>query len=241
SQSHIILFEEPELFLHPQAQEQFFDDLLTVSETDQVLIATHSSHLVRIDHVDSLVVLRRETQTSPTRHFRAGDVLVRSRDDRQTLKDIALVSSEVAKMFFAEKIILVEGQADYIYIVGSAEMKHLVDRRVAVVPAGSKETLPRLQEILNGFQIPYVVAYDVDPGNEQSAQTTAKIVNLVREAQSFGVHAEVSEFSPTLAEVCGNTNETSKDKPYQAFHWIKSNNPSEEFLARIEEFYDLSA
>jgi putative ATP-dependent endonuclease of OLD family len=41
----ILAFEEPELYLHPQAQLAFYDDIKKLSEHDQVFICTHSTHL----------------------------------------------------------------------------------------------------------------------------------------------------------------------------------------------------
>lgn len=241
SESHIILFEEPELFLHPQAQEQFLDDLIAVSESDQILIATHSSHLIRFEYVDQLVILRRSSPVDPTRFFVAKQEWVASRSERSELKDIELLSAEISKMFFADKIVLVEGSADYVYIQGVARDLDCYSRKITIVSAGSKETLPRLQEILNGFQIPYVVTYDKDPGNAQSARTTARIVELVREARLQGVTCSVCEFDPTAASLCGNTNETNKDKPYQAHIWLRDNTPSIEFVDRVRQLFTISS
>lgn len=238
--SHVIIFEEPELFLHPQAQESFYDDLVDVSQADQVLLATHSNHLLRLEHADGLVILRRAANDKPTKAFIASVEWLDNEDERQRLKDIHLLNSDVAKMFFADKIILVEGVEEYIYIVGTAQSHaSCFNRRIAVVQCGGKDNIPRLQRVLNGFQIPYIAAYDTDPDNEQSQRTTATIINLVREARSTGTRADICEFDPTTAKACGNDHVNPNDKVFSAYKFIREETPEPDFRERITSMYAL--
>ena len=64
----LILFEEPEAFLHPSQQEILNLSLIEIasSENQQVLISTHSSHFVskNIDDISSLLKLtKNEAET----------------------------------------------------------------------------------------------------------------------------------------------------------------------------------
>ncbi len=237
--SHIIIFEEPELYLHPQAQEQFYDDLVDVSAHDQVILSTHSNHLVRIEHADGLVILRRQLPSSPTEAFCADAGWVRNRPELDLLKDVQLLNSEIAKMFFADKIVLVEGPEDYVYIVGTAQKTlDCFDRRVAVVPAGNKQNIPRLQRVLNGFGIPYVAVYDKDPGDETSGRTTAQIIELVRAGRQACEEIDIWECDPNLPTVCGNP-EVHRDKPYQAYRFVKENTPAAEFQAHVRALFSM--
>ena len=45
----ILAFEEPELYLHPQAQLAFYDDIKKLTSHDQIVVCTHSTHLVDVD------------------------------------------------------------------------------------------------------------------------------------------------------------------------------------------------
>ena len=50
SQSTYFILEEPELYLHPQAQRSLFDSLQELSAENQVLLCTHSSSFINIDN-----------------------------------------------------------------------------------------------------------------------------------------------------------------------------------------------
>lgn len=240
--SSIIAFEEPELFLHPQAQEQFHDDLITVSQTDQVLLATHSNYLVRLEQADVLHIVRRESPTAPTT-FTTADQNWLTADDRQRLKEIDLCSGDVSKVFFADRVVVTEGQADVIYIVGTArDHADCLNRQVTVVESGGKERIPSMQKVLNAFGIPYVVACDKDPDNQASADTSARIEALVNEANANEVDgpiASVEHFDPDIANECHGTEPPPGDKPYNALVFIRDGTPTKEFVDRVKQLYRL--
>ena len=235
---NIIVFEEPELFLHPQAQEQFFDDLVTVSAGDQVLLSTHSSFLVRLDHADGLHIVRRSTQNAPT-EFKTADPTWIDARDRQRLKEIDLCSGDVSKVFFADRVVITEGQEDVIYIVGTArDHADCLDRRVTVVEVGGKKRIPSLQKVLNAFGIPYTVACDLDPGNEDSASTSERIAALVEDAkQKHGPIATLEQFDPDIPAVCHGGPPPPGEKPFNALLLIRDGKPTDAFAARVKSLY----
>ena len=52
SKSTFFIFEEPELYLHPQAQRELFNSLQELAQSsNQIIIATHSSFFVDLEHV----------------------------------------------------------------------------------------------------------------------------------------------------------------------------------------------
>ncbi len=236
---NIITFEEPELFLHPQAQEQFFDDLLTVSASDQVLLSTHSSFLVRLEHAGGLHIVGRSTQNSPT-ELKTGNLAWVDADERQRLKEIHLCSGDVSKVFFADRVVITEGQEDVIYIVGTArDHANCLDRRVTVVEVGGKERIPSLQKVLNAFGIRYTVACDRDPGNAASMETSERILALVEEARrKHGPIAIVEHFDPDIPTEChGQPPPREGTKPYNALVLIRDGKPTDAFAARVKSLF----
>lgn len=236
----IIAFEEPELFLHPQAQEQFYDDLVTVSARDQVLLATHSSFLVRLEHADGLHIVRRPANNAPTKvHTARPDWL--EKGDRQRVKEINLCSGEVSKVFFADRVIITEGQEDVIYVLGTArDHANCLDRKITVVQVGGKARIPTLQRVLNAFAIPYTVACDRDPGNTASARDSARIEALAVEANTaYPGSARVEHFDPTVGDECHGAPPPDGDKPFNALAFFKDNVPTPAFVDRVRSLFTL--
>ena len=241
SRSSIIVFEEPELFLHPQAQEAFYDDLLKVSESDQVFLSTHSNYLIRLDNANGLHILRRETPASPTTIVTAPKDWMSS-DVRKRLKELNLFTSDVSKVFFADRVVILEGQEDIIYVVKTAtDHEDCFDRRVSIIQAFGKGNIPKIQRILNAFCIPYIAVYDKDPDNPPSERITAQIVELVNEGQKTNPQVRIEEFDPTLPAVCqGAILSKKKDNVMEAWRFMNEDKPTEEFCMRIANIFKLS-
>ena len=238
----IIAFEEPELFLHPQAQEQFYDDLLTVSSRDQVLLATHSSYLIRLDQADGLHIVRRTKQNAPT-ELRTADPDWLETSDRDRLKEINLCSGEVSKVFFADRVVVTEGQEDVICIIGTArDHAECLDRRVTVVEVGGNLRIPALQRVLNAFGIPYIVACDLDPCNQSTANNLERVRSLITDANNkYGQIARLEVFDPNIPVVCHGALPPNGKKytSFDALLLIREGKPTEAFVQRVKDLFQM--
>lgn len=246
---NIIAFEEPELFLHPQAQESFYDDLLTVASRDQVVLATHSSYLIRLEQADGVHIVKRDGRSSPTRVTRPdrGWLKYGARRENQVkrLKEISLCSGDMSKVFFADRVIITEGQEDIIYIVGTAkEHATCLDRRVTVVEAGGKTGVPTLQRVLNAFAIPYVVACDQDPGDPSTERNLKLVRALVDDANNAipGI-ARLEVFNPDLPTECHGRDPLPPKKKFSvadAYQLIRDGKPAAQFATRVSDMFRLT-
>jgi len=234
----ILAFEEPELYLHPQAQLAFYDDIKKLSGHDQVLLCTHSTHLVDIEDFEGIKILRRSSLTTATVKCECSSDLFDDLSLKSHLALAKLFDANVNKAFFADKIVIVEGDEDVIAITKTArDHVHCFTYRVTIINAGGKDNIPHLQRVLNGFQIPYTVVYDVDPGNEASERTTAKIETLVAELAPFGLCASMP-MDPDLPTVVGY-GETRLQKAVGCIRYLDSAAPREEFRDKVKTIYEL--
>ncbi|MEX0730262.1 MAG: AAA family ATPase [Aquisalimonadaceae bacterium] len=159
----LILVDEPELHLHPRWQRMFlrlFKEL-SPERNNQFIIATHSP-----------VFVSPETIQNVTRTYRKpneGSYNVSLRDmgslpeKKQLVRMINSQNNE--RLFFADKVILVEGITDRIVIGSLVEraVEYFKDSRsIEVVDVGGKHNFTEYRSLLDGLNTPWSVVADRD-------------------------------------------------------------------------------
>ncbi|MEN6623975.1 hypothetical protein SDC9_42770 [bioreactor metagenome] len=166
SESQIYAIEEAELYLHPHKQREFYNALKKISEDEnsQVILSTHSSHFVRMDDYKHLAVIRKSNKENGTsRNQCCSDIFDPESEEKQHYKLIHYINPDNGDMFFARKVILVEGESEKVVFPYLAERLNLFKPDVSVIDCGSKFNLPLYENLLNNFEIPYLVIFDEDP------------------------------------------------------------------------------
>jgi putative ATP-dependent endonuclease of the OLD family len=178
--STVFAFEEPELYLHPQAERTLMGLFRRISDgPDQIFYSTHSSLFVDIGHFDEIclmksnrttVGLRSTVQQLDTSDF-ITDLLIRKgiTATAQGIREQYLnaFDSSVNEGFFAEKVIIVEGASEgYSLPIYSNALGYDLDRNnVSVVYADGKGQMDRLLRVFSGFQLPTYLIFDGDKSN----------------------------------------------------------------------------
>jgi CRISPR-associated exonuclease Cas4 len=236
----ILAFEEPELYLHPQAQLAFYDDIKKLSSHDQIFVCTHSTHLVDVEDFEGIKILRRESLHAPTNICECTEDLFGDLTLKKRLALAKLFDANINKMFFADKIIIVEGDEDVIAITQTAKnYANCFTHRVTIVNAGGKARISSLQRMLNNFKIPYTVVYDVDPGNSESEKITERIEELLTQIAPFGLCSSMP-MDPDLPTVVGY-GETKDGKAASCISFLEENKPTDEFIKKVNTLYELPA
>lgn len=163
----IVLIEEPELFLHPSAQERMRLALETISARAQVLLATHSPLMVSPSSLRQLVVLDRRPRTgSEKEETLCRSVLHREAptvDERDLVTLLNLQRS--ATIFFSDKVVLVEGISDWYLLDAMAHRvtgKPLNRQGIGVVEVGGKDKLVKFKRILESLGLEVSAIADLD-------------------------------------------------------------------------------
>jgi CRISPR-associated exonuclease Cas4 len=160
--SHIFAFEEPELFLHPQMCRATYESLKQISRTDQVFICTHSPHFIDMEDYRHIVVVNKPNFETGTQVKRVQQELFESERKKQ-FNMIRFFNPDRNELFFARKVVLVEGDTEKAVLPLIARRIGCFDHRVSIINCGSKFNLTLFMEILNAFRIPYLVIHDEDP------------------------------------------------------------------------------
>lgn len=168
SESTYFAIEEPELFLHPHAQRQLYKALrdLAASAEHQVFLCTHSTFFIDLDHYQSIAICRKSDPSTGTRIRQCTRELFEGEDarDRKNRFHMATwINPDRGELFFAKKVVLVEGETEKVILPFLAAKLGCVDSDVSIIDCGSKFNIRLYVAILNAFKIPYCVVHDEDP------------------------------------------------------------------------------
>lgn len=166
SRSVIFAIEEPELFLHPQAQRTFNKTLRELSEgaNSQVIVSSHSTHFVDLDDYRGIALIRKESVEEGTISVQCTKDLFEGKDDRKRRFHMATwVNPDRGEMLFARRVAFVEGETEKLVFPFLAEKMGCHSEDVSVIDCGSKNNIPLYVAIANAFRLNYVVVHDEDP------------------------------------------------------------------------------
>jgi putative ATP-dependent endonuclease of OLD family len=163
----ILLIEEPELYIHPQLSKLFFDVMASFAETDQVIYTTHSPLFVDAYRAEEVGIVSKPDPTVGTRIRSCDATAFDGLDDRKLFQGFTKLNPSMNELFFAKRVLLVEGPEDSIAVAATLKALGRITTRPeelewSVIACGGKASIPFFQRVLNAFAIPYAVLHDVD-------------------------------------------------------------------------------
>lgn len=229
-----VVIEEPEMYLHPQAQRYFYGILRDLAEAQecQVIYTTHSPIFADVNRFEAIRLVRKEPGVSSTATY------VQTEEERKQLgeyRDLQKISGRFDaarnEVLFARRALLVEGHGDRLAALLVAEKLNLdVDAEgVSIVDCGGKESIPLLASTCAALGIPFVVLHDEDiwaledatdvpkqtTENDKAEQENQRIAEAVRSA------APIFILRPTL-EQCLGISKWARDKPKRVVEAIQA-------------------
>jgi putative ATP-dependent endonuclease of the OLD family len=164
--SYILMFEEPEIFLHPKAQTILFDALRVFSTGHQVLVTTHSPMFMGPNATDTFIKLRKECNASvATKPFTVAKAVdVSSMGAKDQFQIICFENNNAA--FFANTVVLVEGDSDYLLMPHLARSINpewdVLRTSVLFVRITGKGNIRRYRDFFSHFNVRVPVVVDLD-------------------------------------------------------------------------------
>lgn len=163
---HLLLIDEPELCLHPNAIREACNLLYELPETGnwQVMVTTHSPIFIDFSK-DNTTIIKVEKEDNGdivgTTVFRPDKVNLDD-EDKRNLKLLNLCDPYVAEFFFGGKVIVVEGDTEYTAFNYIKRNKPELYNNINVIRARGKATIVSLIKVLNHFGSDYSVLHDCD-------------------------------------------------------------------------------
>lgn len=166
---YLILFEEPELYLHPEAIFSLRRQLYKLANDSpfQVLCATHSSLMIDTAKPHSSLVRLVKNEEKTTRTYQVKFDLFEGKE-KDFLQMINRFNPHICECFFCDEVILVEGDTEAIIYRDLIERYYKGTKDVFVLNTGSKANMVFYQKILTHFGIIHIVVHDVDSKTYQT-------------------------------------------------------------------------
>lgn len=223
SASTYFILEEPELYLHPQAQRLLFESLVSLSESNnQVILCTHASALIDVARYKSICIVKKESDAVGTKICQCTDDIFTG-DAKKDFNLSYWINPDRSELFFAKRVLLVEGPTEKTLIPLLARQLNVFRFDHTLVDCGSKDNIPLYCQLLNKFKIPYVAVYDKDhqtskkpdaiaSAEKSTAQIIAAIDNQIGTSVVF-----INDIEEEIGILAGE-----KSKPYVALLHIDS-------------------
>jgi putative ATP-dependent endonuclease of the OLD family len=197
SPSGILALEEPEIYLHPQAQRNLFRVLKEIASSGiQVIISTHSDCFLDTEFFESIGVVRKNadedgsgkqhslvrqvTKIQLVEHCRSTGVPPAKTDASNITEYYKTTSNaRLNEAFFARFVILAEGETEELVLPEYLKACGLdCDMRgVSVIAVEGKNQIPKYWRLFSAFQIPLLVIFDND--DDGSGEKRKSNTNLV--------------------------------------------------------------
>ncbi|WP_294294857.1 AAA family ATPase [uncultured Chryseobacterium sp.] len=166
SRPHLLLIDEPEICLHPNAIREACNLLYELPETGnwQVMVTTHSPIFIDFSKDNTTIIKVEKAENGEIRGttvFRPDKVNLDA-DDKKNLKLLNMCDPYMAEFFFGGKVIVVEGDTEYTAFNYIKKQKPELYSNINIIRARGKATIVSLIKVLNHFGSNYAVLHDCD-------------------------------------------------------------------------------
>ena len=240
---YLLLFEEPELFLHPKSTYLLREELYRLSDNSpfQILCATHSPQMIDISKPHSSLVRISKNEDEIICTHQVGDSIFLNDINKDFVQMVNRFNPNVCEIFYSDNVIIVEGDTEAI-IFREILKNNYPESDLFVLNSGSKNNIPFFQRILNHFKIPYVVVHDCDtryiykdkkrtelkfnndgvtPSRNSAWTINQNIWNELENNNGNAVHRIISKYD--FESQSGYIYDSALGKPLSAYNYAKDN------------------
>ncbi len=240
----LFLFEEPELYLHPKAQNILFEALSLIAQKHQMLVTTHSPLFLAPDSTSTFIKIKKVVEeTKP--YAKAMSINLDTMGEKDKFQLISFETSNQA--FFSNKIVLVEGDSELIVLPHIAKLLNqkydFKNNSISLVKINGKGSFKRYKEFFEKFDIDVYLITDLDILTEGFTKVEAsEDAKQLRDELLIAVDKIITDENlktPPNNELLKE--ELQKDKRKAIFDNIRQgriNQDTDQVAIALEEFFD---
>lgn len=231
----LIAFEEPEIYLHPQAAQQMRDTIydLSIDPNNQIICTTHSPYMIDLSKnahqiLNSLYIegglIEYNGRTNevdmifsnPFNISKAFQNLLN--DDQSYVKMLLKIDDTISRIFFTKNVLIVEGDTEEVIIKETLsrmpeEMYKEFSYNWEVIRARGKATIISLVRYLKALGVNPFVIHDRDKGKPKAFEMNKHIL------KALGDESRIIILEECIEDLLGYK-EPSSNKPYRAYQFI---------------------
>jgi predicted ATPase len=210
----VLMIEEPELFLRPQAQRALYRLLREFSSHgNQVLYSTHAATFLNVSRLEEIALVERDEGglTSIRRP--------RPLPHEEAFRALSEFDAERSELLLARAALLVEGRTEkLVFPFLYRALGFDADREgISIVECGGKPNIPLIAEVCNVVGIPYLVVHDRDADAGRRPISSEIAANeAIRRVAGPQRTIELARDFEAVARLHGH-----RHKPERAWHWVE--------------------
>lgn len=209
--------EEPEIYLYPQAQRALYKNFQKLSEQTQILYTTHCQNFVDAARAYEVVMLKKD-QNGTCCNARSS-YMNKMQAEKERFKIYTQFNTERNELFFAKKVVLVEGDTEKMMISTLCEQHWNLDLDslgISIIECGGKTGVIYFAGVCKGLGLTeYYGLWDKD----QDVEKKALLEDMLKNGNGY-------EFDPNLETFIISTDENAKlssssgNKIKQIHDWV---------------------
>lgn len=201
----ILLIEEPESYLHPQARGTLFSVLKRALKEEediegQIIYTTHSEDFIDCGDFDDIVIFSERMDGVEVRHI-TEDILrrhtlalgytgVSMSDQHIHYRLLETITKGFKEALFSHKAVIVEGPSEIELLRFFTEAEK---DQIAVVSVEGKRNIPSVYSFLTAFGVPCLVVVDRDEKNAGENQKFVSVLTQSNTLSSDSTRMDITE------------------------------------------------
>ncbi len=233
---NMVLIEDPEMYMDPQMERYVSETLFALAEKAevQVVSTTHSAVFVRaLEKPQSLARLYKDPEGTLVCVQVKDDVFEHKDQDEEQehrLRAVREFSPDVSALFFAHRVVLVEGATEIAVLQRAARLLGVFDYGVSLINCHGGSNIPMFQEVLNHFGIRYKVVHDLE-GMRPNEGLNQHILNLLGGEESRRLYHD-----PHMDDLLGIQDSPKWFEGYKIVEQLHQDNSLQEKLGDLVAF-----